>query len=189
MSSSCILILQYSNEKYRMGRKHVTWSPVVAHVHRPLTRHKRLRRRQSSLILHLKGSDPREIKGTLVAHARRDTHSLLLTIRNAEHRDMQILIDLPARRVRKVYDGQKSWTVEENASETIRVTWKTFGTVFWRDDNTVRKPDARGFSLSWLKEDGGWSVRMSHARRGASSRSKNRGSRGNVGSIYKSRRG
>lgn len=168
-----------------MARKHVTWSPVVAHVHRPLTRHRRLRRKQSSLILHLKDSDPREIKGTLIAHARRDTHSLLLTIRNAEHRDMQILIDLPARRVRKVYDGQKSWTVEENGPQTIHVAWKTFGNVFWRDDNIVRKPDARGFSLSWLKENSGWSVRMSHARRQASSCRKSKRSRRHTGSTHR----
>lgn len=131
-------------------KKHVTWSPVVAPVHRPVTKTKRVRTRKTTISFTQSDGTARHVKGTLIAHARRDTHSLLLTIRNKHHRDMQLLIDLPRRRLRKIYDGHQSWTVDENAADTLAVACNPLGTVLWKDDNTVRKADARGFFLSWL---------------------------------------
>ena len=162
-----------------MSRKHVTWSPIVAPISRPNSIAKKTRRRRSVIVFDHKGKT-RRVEGNLVAHSRRNTHTTLLTIRNAHHRDMQLLIDLPARRVRKIYNGESSFTVDESSSDTIRIRFERFGTVIWKDDdNTVRKPDARGFSLTWLKDNTHWPIRqpVQNTRRKQSRRytSKSRG--------------
>lgn len=142
-----------------MVRKHVTWSPVVAPVSRPTSTAKKTRRRRSVVTFERDG-EVRRVEGHLVAHSRRDTRTTLLTIRNNHHRDMQLLVDLPARCVRKLYDGESSFTVDERASDSITMRFQHFGTVVWKDDNnTVRRPDARGFSLTWIKDRTQWSVR------------------------------
>ena len=134
-----------------MPRKHVTWSPVVATVSRPTSTAKKARRRRSVIVFEFAGQS-RRVEGNLVAHSRRNTHSTLLTIRNAHHRDMQLLIDLPERNIRKLYDGDSAYIVDDDASHTMRMHVERLGTVVWRDDNeTVRRADARGFSVVWLK--------------------------------------
>ena len=146
------------------AKKNVTWSPVVTPVSRPDSLAKKLRRRRSTVIFDRKGYN-RRVDGNLIAHARRDTHNTLLTIRNSHHRDMQMLIDLPARRVRKIYDGECSWTVDSEASDRLRIQFEKLGTIIWKDDNnTVRKPDARGFALSWLSDSSLLPVRLVERR-------------------------
>lgn len=142
-----------------MTRKNVTWSPVVTPVSRPTSIAKKVRRRRSVMTFEHDG-DTRRVQGHIVAHSRRDTRTTLLTIRNKHHRDMQLLIDLPARCVRKIYNGESSYTVDEDASESMLIRFEQFGTIVWKDDNdTVRRPDARGFSLEWLKDKKEWPIR------------------------------
>ena len=142
------------------ARKHVTWSPVVASVYRPTSIGK-ARRRTASVIVIESGTDRRTVRGNLVAHARRDAHNTLLTIRNAQHRQFQMLIDMPARRVHKVYDGQNSYKVDLNARNFMTIRFVRFGTIVWKDDNdAVRRPDARGFCVAWLRDTPKLPVRL-----------------------------
>ena len=142
-----------------MTRKNVTWSPVVTSVSRPTSTVKRTRRKRSVLVFEHAGRT-RRVEGNLVAHSRRNTHTTLLTIRNADHRDMQMLVDLPERCVRKIYDGESSFTVDDDASDTMHMRVERFGTITWKDDDdTIRRPDARGFCLMWLKKQTQWPVR------------------------------
>ena len=89
-------------------------------------------------------------EGMLHAYARNDTHSLLVTMRNGVHRDMQLLIDLPERRIRRIYDGQTSWTVF-GTGLPFKLHCR-LGTIKWknREEEEVRRADTPGFRLDWL---------------------------------------
>jgi hypothetical protein len=51
--------------------------------------------------------------------------------------------------------------VDSKASDKLRIQFQRLGTIVWKDDNdTVRKPDARGFALSWLSDSSPLPVRL-----------------------------
>lgn len=167
--------------------KHVTWSPIVVGVNRPTKESRRSRRRgakteaspvQSEFSLQPPTSSgveasSRRVQGKVTAHSRRDTHSVLVTIRNkARHREVQLLVDLAEQHVRRIYDGKDTWNVvaENGAPFQMRVS---LGDVSWADDGETRTPDARGFRLDWLEGSQTWNVAFDQKhRRGSLSRAK-----------------
>ncbi len=162
-------------------RKHVTWSPVVKNVSRPS---KRRRRNQSRSTFSMQQADvglDALHQGPVTAYSRNDTHSLLLTMRNNVHRDMQLLIDLPHQRIRRIYDGTQSWTVHESGL-SFKMRCK-LGTIKWKDDNEVRRSDARGFRLDWL--DGVHALHVSGHARGRATHEKRRTSRRKTRASYR----
>jgi len=135
----------------RRKSKNVTWSPVVTSVCRPVSTRKRRKRQARSRFTFLTDEDDeRKISGNVHAYARRSTHSLLLTIRNNVHRDMQMLVDMPAQQIRRIYDGKRSYTVNDLKGQPLRVDC-VLGTIRWVDDDEIRKSNARGFRLDWLQ--------------------------------------
>lgn len=151
------------------ARKHVSWSPVVKAVYRPTSARQPFRVAKRESVVELKEPHSglhRTVRGTMVAHARRDTHSLLLTIRRGSHRDVQLLIDLPKRKIRRVYDGQRSWNVIGDESESAaRMTMTCrVDSVTWKDDRKTRSTDSRGFDVDWVKGTRVLSVQASSAR-------------------------
>lgn len=137
----------------RRSRKHVSWSPVIKAVYRPTSKHDstRVSKQESVIEFNEKQSGlNRSVSGALVAHARRDTHSLLLTIRRDSHRDAQLLIDLPKREIRRVYDGTRSWNVVKDESAAQMQLNCRVESVTWKDDQKTRSTDARGFDVAWI---------------------------------------
>ena len=133
----------------RQRKKSVTWSPVVTSVCRPTS--KKNKKRQHPSRFRFSGEErERRVTGHAQAYARRSTRSLLLTIRNNVHRDMQLLVDMPAQQIRRIYDGKKSYTVNSERGQPMRVDCK-LGTIRWTDDDEIRASSARGFSLDWLE--------------------------------------
>lgn len=128
-----------------MGRNGiVTWSPVVVSVSRPSRKkaaHKALR---PSMVAF----NGRRVDGTLDGHFRGDTHSLLLTMREQGHRKLQMLIDLPNKTIRRIYDGKQSFNIGSGGDE-CDLNCK-LGTVVW-EDGEVRDMDSRGFRIDWLE--------------------------------------
>ena len=127
----------------RRGRI-VTWSPVVVGVHRPSRKKTRAKTLRSSVVLF----NGRRIEGTLDGHFRGDTHSLLLTMREKGHRTLQMLIDLPEKRLKRVYDGISTWNFQKNGKSCELHC--AIGNVVW-EDGEVRDVDSRGFRLDWLQ--------------------------------------
>ena len=128
-----------------MGRRNgvVTWSPVVVSVSRPskkMPARKNLMRSSVSF-------QQRRIDGTFDGHFRGDTHSLLLSMRENGHRKLQLLIDLPNKQVRRIYDGRRSWNFG-SSGDPCELDCQ-LGTVVW-EDGEVRDIDSRGFRLDWL---------------------------------------
>lgn len=126
----------------------VTWSPLVAIISRPT-------REQSSSNKSLTTStvvvDKKKIKGTLDGHFRKDTHSLLLSMREQGHRTFQMLIDLPEKTIKRIYDGQNTWDVKAEGHGIHDIFLKcTLGNVAW-EDGEVRTIFSRGFRLDWLQ--------------------------------------
>lgn len=166
--------------------RHVTWSPDVAPVSRGLS--PRLRQQTTKLSIHLVRRDERgmaarekHFKGVLTAHIRKATKSALLTIYNRRrHRVFQLLISIPHERVRRIFDGERSWTVVDSGGPercTMRLEFQSFGTVLWRDEDKIRRPDAKGFCLKWLAKHSEWSVRLSKDPRRNPSKRLSRGGR------------
>lgn len=148
--------------------KNVTWSPAVRPISRP-TSEKAIAAKRSRIVLYPPGHKKRpRVHGYLEAHVRRHTKSLLLTIRNSStgRRDLQLLIDLPNKQVRRIYDGSRSWTVKPatsvcrvNEVENIRLDIEKFGTITWLgEEEKIRRNDAKGFCLSWLVATKVWPV-------------------------------
>jgi hypothetical protein len=154
--------------------KHVTWSPLVKPVSRPTSVKKRpCRPKTSNFRLSIDTNDnTQQIKhGQLIAHSRKNTHSLLLTIRKGAHRDFQLLVDLPSRRIRRIYDGAQSWTVRSTHPTTMEL-FCNIGTITWRDDDERRKANTPGFRLDWLNGTHHLRVGASHTQRSGASRKK-----------------
>jgi hypothetical protein len=133
-------------------QKNVTWSPVIVPVNKPSrvkTQDAHVEKSYIHFMNHASGLD-RHVSGYLTAKSRGDTHSLLLTIRNNSHRDMQFLIDLPNQTIRRIYDGQHSWDVHRDGSAfSVKCD---LGQIDWKGDE-IRDPSARGFRLDWLNGD------------------------------------
>lgn len=129
--------------------KHVSWSPVVRPISRPVSVKKRATPRTTTTFRSSADGLTSAKCGHLIAHSRKDTHSLLLTLRRGQHRDFQLLVDLPSRRIRRIYDGTTSWTVRESQPTTIELSC-TLGTVLWLDDNQRRRAATPGFRVDWL---------------------------------------
>ncbi len=137
----------------RQTRKHVSWSPVIRAVYRPTSRREpsRVRRQESVVEIDEKQSGfNRTVRGTMIGHARRDTHSLLLTIRRNSHRDVQLLVDLPKREIRRIYDGKQSWNVVNDESAPEMKIACRIDSVTWKDDRKTRSSSARGFDVDWM---------------------------------------
>lgn len=132
-----------------MKRRSVTWSPVVRNISRPCSRRKRTRSAPSLFVLSLPDGQQKRVDGKVTAYARgTDTRSVVLTIRKNVHRDLQLLIDLPSQRIRRLYDGEASWSVS-SAGKSFLIDAK-ISTVYWQDDRLTRQADAPGFRLDWL---------------------------------------
>lgn len=144
-----------------MPRRGVTWSPVV----QPRVRTPVVEYTPQPTAVSMRGRSV--AKGELVAHSRRTTHSTLVTIRHGRHRACQLLVSLPDQRIRRVYDGEHSWDVSERGTKNFRLCCR-IGDVRWRDDDTLRRADARGFRLDWL--DGEHDLRVRQRTRARSSR-------------------
>jgi hypothetical protein len=129
--------------------KHVSWSPVVKPVSRPVSVKKRATPRTTTKFRSSANGLTSAKCGHLIAHSRKDTHSLLLTLRRGQHRDFQLLVDLPSRRIRRIYDGTTSWTVRDGQPTTMELSC-TLGTVLWLDDNQRRRAATPGFRVDWL---------------------------------------
>lgn len=152
--------------------KHVTWSPVVVGVSRSQSKRKKSNTRaaKSVFTMHPPDGIKRTISGLVTAHSRRDTHSVLVTIRNNRHRDMQILLDLSEQRVRRIYDGAVSWNIRPNETKQFRMDCN-LETISWADDGEERDAAARGFRLDWLNGEhvfpvaiSGRSTRAQHSK-------------------------
>ena len=157
-----------------MRKKNVTWSPVVVSVNRPSRRRvKKKRHTNSTFFMHLPNGE-KTLLGQLVAHSRRDTHSLLLTMRNAVHRDLQFLIDLPEQRIRRIYDGRQSWNVRTTDATERMTLYCKLGTIVWADDGELRNADARGFNLAWLNGKHCIAIAAASSKRKSSRRSRRR---------------
>ena len=159
--------------------KHVTWSPAVRPVSRPDDSEKKLTPKKTQISVYVPGYPERRICGYLKAHVRNHTKSLLLTIRNKQsgRRDLQLLVNLPNKRVRRVYDGQYSWTVDPMNTTTknyIRLEVEKFGTITWLGkEEKTRTADAKGFCLNWLLKKVVWPLSVSDRENtGRSTRSK-----------------
>lgn len=160
--------------------KHVTWSPIVVGVNRPTNESRRSRRRGTKTAgspeeseFSLQPPPPpsgeeassRRVRGNVTAHSRRDTHSVLVTIRNkARHREVQLLVDLAEQHVRRIYDGKDTWNVVAENGTPFRMR-VSLGDVSWADDGEMRRPDARGFRLDWLEGSQTWNVAFDEKRR------------------------
>lgn len=129
--------------------KHVSWSPVVKPVSRPVSVKKRACPRKTTTFRAAADGRTSAKHGHLIAHSRKDTHSLLLTLRKGQHRDFQLLVDLPSRRIRRIYDGTTSWTVRAGQPTMMELSC-TVGTVLWLDDNQRRRAATPGFRVDWL---------------------------------------
>ena len=127
----------------KRARGVVTWSPVVVSVNRPSRKQSRKKRLTRSVV----SVGDRRIEGTIDAHFRGDTHSLLLSMREHGHRTLQLLIDLPKKQVRRIYDGQTSFNVRSDGQPCALKC--ILGNIVW-EDGEVRDMDARGFRLDWL---------------------------------------
>ncbi len=130
------------------SKKHVTWSPVVVSYNRP-ENHRNILTWTKSKFALLMGSNSQKVVGKILAHFRKNTHSLLLTIRNDTHRDIQLLIDLPNQQIKRIYDGKNTWNIAKENGKDMSLKVK-LGTIHWRDDDEIRDCDARGFRLGWL---------------------------------------
>ena len=136
----------------RARKKSVTWSPVVVPVNKPSrikTQTSQVEKSQIRMSHDATGLS-RDVSGYLTAKSRGDTRSLLLTMRNNSHRDMQFLIDLPAQTIRRIYDGRHSWDVHRDGTPFLVSCH--LGQIHWTDDE-IREPSARGFRLDWLNGD------------------------------------
>ena len=52
------------------------------------------------------------------------------------------------------------WRIQQPSVQYVCMRFERFGTIVWQDDDsTVRRPDARGFSLAWLKDRTRWPIR------------------------------
>lgn len=155
-----------------MGRRNgvVTWSPVVVSVSRP-SRKKTAKKSLRPSVVSFKG---RDIQGTLDGHFRGDTHSLLLTMREDGHRKLQFLIDLPKKRIRRVYDGIKSWNIVPNGGESCSMAC-SLGNIAW-EDGEIRDMDSRGFRLDWLHGTHALNVNEAIKKRRDKARSSKHGS-------------
>ena len=154
--------------------RHVTWSPDVAPVSRqnsPV-----LRQRKTKLSIHVTRRDDggsvtrrqKHVEGHLIGHIRKNSNSALLTIYNrSHHRVLQLLISIPHERVRRIFDGERSWTVVDSGGVpqkwTMTFAFENFGTILWRDEDRIRRADAKGFCVKWLAQDKEWPVRLSKA--------------------------
>ena len=135
-----------------MSRR-VSWSPDIKPVSRPNSENGQLRRQKSQIIVHIRSHGKhfkKHIAGYLTAHVRGHTRSLLLTIRNRGHRDLQLLIDQPNENIKRFYDGRQSWTVVDKSRIHIQLEFVKLGTVSWLDEKKVRKANACGFRLTFL---------------------------------------
>ena len=135
-----------------MSRR-VTWSPDVKPVSRPNSENGQLRRQKSRIIIHIRCRGKhlkKHIEGYLTAHVRGHTHSLLLTIRNRGHRDLQLLVDQPNERIKRLYDGGQSWTIVDKSHISIQLEFVKLGTVSWLEEKKIRKANASGFRITFL---------------------------------------
>ncbi len=135
--------------KKNRQRKNVTWSPVVVPVNKPSrikSQHRQVEKSHVRMINSTTGLD-HYVSGYMTAKARANTRSLLLTMRNSTHRDVQFLIDLPNQRIRRIYDGRHSWDVHDDGSPFC--VQCDLGQIDWKDDE-IRDANARGFRLDWL---------------------------------------
>lgn len=136
-----------------MQRKNVTWSPVVRPISRPTLKRTRRRAPSRKTYTELKFSkhSPKCAHGVLTAYCRKTTHSTLLTIRKDGHRKIQLLVDLAAQKVRRIYDGSSTWNVSRSQTDEAVTFACKMGCVHWLDEGAVREPNARGFRLDWLQ--------------------------------------
>lgn len=130
--------------------RNLSWSPDVKHVARPSKKKERPKKNESAIqIWHPDTNTDIKHCGHITAHSRKHTKSTLLTIRKDGHRVVQLLINLPTKEIRRLYDGCNIWDVKPNSQQQIRLEC-TLGTVMWMDDKKSRKADAPGFRLAWL---------------------------------------
>ena len=132
--------------------KKITWSPKVSPIHRK-SHIKKSKIKQSASTITIKTAEQTQVlKGESTIHARHTTRNSLLTIRDTQgKRIVQLLIDIPNTKIRRVYDGSRAWEVhpEGNKRMNIRIA---LGTITWLDDeNRKKKSDARGFDISGLE--------------------------------------
>ena len=133
----------------RSPKKSVTWSPVVKCVSRDRGQ-SNTKHTMSVFVLRIPGlNKDKQIVGKVTAHSRRNTRSVLLTIRNNIHRDLQFLLDLSQQRVRRIYDGCKAWDVCASSTSHFDLDAK-LGSILWMDDGVIRLPNTSGFRLEWM---------------------------------------
>lgn len=137
----------------RRRKKSVTWSPVVKAFSRPsnLTEDT-LEETKSEFLIEMIDKS-KKISGNVTAHSRKNTRNFLITIRkNQRHRELQLLIDLPYQAIKRIYDGETTYTVSQTPSdgEKMSLIKISLGSILWKDDDIVRDVGARGFGLEWL---------------------------------------
>lgn len=138
-----------------MAARQVTWCPRLVSVSRPSSVRKRSLRRSSSTFVVLAIGGSKKVDGEPEARFRGEhTRSLLLTLpQNKRHRALQLLIDLPHRRLRRVYCDQRTWNIVEKGSVMRRNSRLGLqchlGTISWHDGER-RHAASRGFRLDWL---------------------------------------
>ena len=147
--------------------KHITWSPDVRSVERPGQKLLPTTNAHESKVVVTLEKEDRCVRGQLEARARNATTSLLLTVRRHDgHRSFQALVDLPNRRVRRFYDGARTWDTvhdDEAGAREFKLSFR-FGSVYWSGDDRHRPADAKGFALGWVSRYRGMAVPSAHRR-------------------------
>lgn len=137
------------------SRKSVTWSPKVPNrSKKSKTAPAPKTRSSSSISVSWKGREERKEEGSfsiereqLYVKSRKTTKNTVVMTRD---RSFQLLVNLPERRVTKLYCKKKTWVVSNSGKEEVFMNLK-LGTFVWiHDQDKVRSPSEKGFDLSWL---------------------------------------
>ena len=137
----------------------ITWSPKVSPIHRKSRIKKKAPERIESKFSIKTQKQTQHIRGEPTLHARTNTRNSLLTIRDERgKRSLQLLVDIPNTKIRRIYDGVHTWDVHETGQTRMNIHI-ALGTIFWlNEENRRRKSNARGFDLSRFEKT--WKLRV-----------------------------
>ena len=138
--------------KYKASKKHVSWHPSAKAISRPCIK-KRINKRKTEITF----IDLKKRKNTMIhyltAHSRTTNHNLLITMRGESgHKLFQLLIDLPYRMIKRIYDGNYKYNVSNHSNYYVSFYCK-LGSILWDDGETRSAKVRGGFNLEWLN---GW---------------------------------
>ena len=93
----------------------------------------------------------RKVSGVLQASMETSTSDVQLDLINHNgSRLLSMFVDLPRHFIFKVKGPGVHLDVGEG-EDVFDIDWKEMGSVWWCEDESMRRPDAHGFNIEWLK--------------------------------------